>query len=502
MPETNPALYYDDEISISELLMKLWAKRGLIVMLPLVLAGLTIVGLLMSKSFQQPPTIEYFIELNGIRLEAQVAGRTTSTDKGTGNTSDTASRDSLATLYPNGAAFSPQDLVNPLVLKIIGADFDLDTQSLAKSIDVQFGTPISSGVLAEYRSALSANSNSSAADLANLNRHYEEKVNAAAKRGLKISIDFRELNVTEKVGQYIAESLAKAWNQVYIEQFNTSIPRKISRLQLTDGTTITNTAVGLQQADIKLREVEKGVAVMAESSFRGLRTDSGLSASDLLGSIGDFRRIFFEPVFSAAFEKQSSLSRLYEQGYRVQLETLAMEMTEIDARVSDIRNYQNRTLASNTQNSGNQSAQLDGSALTAIVKLSEQATLSVYLQESLNQRYELVKYKSDLMARLARIQPRNEDAAIELSNEFLQQTFDRYAIIIGGYRELLLTMQASQKDQIPSYYSVITQPESDRLTELLNKRDLLYITLALALGGMLAIITALVWPQRPQSQAS
>jgi hypothetical protein len=30
--------YYDDEISISELLMKLWAKRGLIVMLSLVLA--------------------------------------------------------------------------------------------------------------------------------------------------------------------------------------------------------------------------------------------------------------------------------------------------------------------------------------------------------------------------------------------------------------------------------------------------------------------------------
>jgi hypothetical protein len=30
--------YYDDEISISDLVMKLWAKRGLIVMLPLLLA--------------------------------------------------------------------------------------------------------------------------------------------------------------------------------------------------------------------------------------------------------------------------------------------------------------------------------------------------------------------------------------------------------------------------------------------------------------------------------
>ena len=38
IPPRDP--YNDDEISILELLMKLWAKRVLIVMLPLVLAGI------------------------------------------------------------------------------------------------------------------------------------------------------------------------------------------------------------------------------------------------------------------------------------------------------------------------------------------------------------------------------------------------------------------------------------------------------------------------------
>ena len=41
---------YDDEISIGELIQKLWRKRGLIVMLPLVLAGLTVTGLLIGKA--------------------------------------------------------------------------------------------------------------------------------------------------------------------------------------------------------------------------------------------------------------------------------------------------------------------------------------------------------------------------------------------------------------------------------------------------------------------
>ena len=56
---------YDDEISISELLMKLWAKRGLIIMLPLVLAGLTIALLLATKA-TAPDTLVYYVELVGI----------------------------------------------------------------------------------------------------------------------------------------------------------------------------------------------------------------------------------------------------------------------------------------------------------------------------------------------------------------------------------------------------------------------------------------------------
>ena len=57
---------YDDEISISELLMKLWAKRGLIVFFPLVLGGLTIAGLLLTKA-TSAEKLSYYIELTGRR---------------------------------------------------------------------------------------------------------------------------------------------------------------------------------------------------------------------------------------------------------------------------------------------------------------------------------------------------------------------------------------------------------------------------------------------------
>lgn len=489
MSDINPAPSYDDEISISELLMKLWAKRGLIVMLPLVLAGITIVALLASKSLQQS-TIDYFIELDGIRLENR-ANNLAST--GTGDEFQSSRSSRIHALYPNGTSFSPQDLVNPSVLKIIASDFDLDSQKLATSIDVQFGTPISNGVLAEYRAALSENSKSSVSDLAALNRRYEEKLNAAAKRGLKISVNFSKLGIAEKAGQSVAEALPKAWNQVYIEQFNTTMSPEIAGLRWTDITEITNTAVGLQEADTRLREVEKGARLIADDGrLRGLKTAADYSASDLLGSIGDFRRIFFEPVFYAAFEEESSLSRVYEQDYRLQIDALALEIAEIDARLDNLRNYQNRAQASDRQSTT--PAQLDGSALTTVVALAERAALSSYLQQSLDQRYELVKEKSDLATRLARINPRKDGGLGVIDDDFRQQAFDSYSRIISGYGALLIKAQATLKDQNPAYYSVMTQPKSSG-GKLFVKRDLLFIALALAMGGMLAIITALLWPK-------
>ena len=53
---------YNDEISIGELIEKLWRKRGLIVFLPLVLAGLTVAGLLLTKA-TSAEKLSYYIEL-------------------------------------------------------------------------------------------------------------------------------------------------------------------------------------------------------------------------------------------------------------------------------------------------------------------------------------------------------------------------------------------------------------------------------------------------------
>ena len=487
--------YYDDEISISELLMKLWAKRGLIVALPLVLAGLTLVGLLVGKTSQHN-TVSFYIELDGISLSSSPANSNSNSDTDTDTDTDTDS--DITTRYPNGTLFSPQDLMNPSVIAAVASQYALPSAELANHIDVQFGTPLSAGVLKEYEQAIAANSKASAQELGALNQQYERKFQATSKRGLKISVNFVELGVTEASGSQIAESLAKEWNTIYRKQFVTALPAAVAGLRWTDVVYDITSNVGIQEADNQLRQLQIGAELLAQDErLRGLKNARGTTASDLAGYFEDFRDIFFEPMFLATFSDGSSLSKIYEQDLRLRETELAHQIAELDTRLADIRSYQQQDRTSSSAQSGARDAtQIDGSALNTIVNLAAQASLSGYLQRTLDERYQLVQERTQLQTRLSRIAP-DQGSDTLLSPDFKELAQARYGTLVTGYADLLKNAQAILDSTLPSYYSVITQPEAEGT--LVDKRDLLFIALAIALGGMLAIIAALVWPQRQTS---
>ena len=512
MSETNPAPYYDDEISISELLMKLWAKRGLIVMLPLIFAGLTVVALLFGKTSTQNEVSSY-IELTGIVLSdtasdindgsSNNAKPSRSTDPASGTTtSDSSSNSSkgsssssskITTRYPNGTVFSPQDLTNPTVIALLAEDTGLNSQELAKAVDVQFGTPLSNGVLVEYKAALSANSNASTEDLIALNARYQRKLDAAAKRGIQVMVDFVALGVPLDEGERIAKLLPKLWNTVYIEQFATQMSPEIATRRWTRDNFDVTSAIGLQEADIQLTNLKKGVELLAsDHRLRGVKSSGGSTAADLKGYVDEFRRIFFDPLFLYAFNKDDTLTRIYAQDLRFEIQEIDREITELNSRLSEIKGYRSSEAAAARSGGTSGPLQMDGGGLTALVSLAEQAALSDYLEDSLNVRFELITRRAKLSTRLERIT--SDTVSGQVSESFIDTAVMRYKIITSTYGDILTKAQSVLQANTPSFYSVMTQPGTQS-SPLIGKRDLLFIALALALGGMLAIIAALVWPK-------
>ena len=492
MADTHPSPYernpYDDEISISQLLIKLWAKRGLIVMLPLIFAGLTVVGLLIGKTGQQT-SVSLYIELNGISLSSAV--------KTEDDDDDDDDDDLITTRYPNGVVFSPQDLMNPSVIKLASQETDVDTEELAKHIDVQFGTPLSNGVLKEYQAALSANSKASPEELATLNARYQRKIDATAKRGLKITVDFVELEISKDEGKRLVELLPRLWNQVYTEQFQTLLPSKVMGLRWTNDLHDLTSTVGLQEADIQIEALTLGIdTIIADDRLIGLRNPDGVTASDVRTYISRFRAIYFEPLFLAAFQTDPSLTKVYERDIKVEMRKIDSEINELNARLESLQGSK----AVNRAHSSGSSRQevgtgFDGGALSQVVSLAEQASGSRYIQATLEKRFELVEEKATLQARLERMTQSSDTT--EVTQGFVEMATGRYQTLVGGYDDLLRRAKAIVSETTPSFYSIVTQPQTEG--SLIAKRDLLFIALALTLGGMLAIIAALVWPQRQDS---
>ena len=493
---------YDDEISISELLMKLWAKRGVILALPLVLAGLTVVGLLAGKTVQQS-TVGYFIELNGIQVQKvtskddfgrQAPGSSNNNNNNNNNNNEMLA-DQLVAYYPNGTVFSPQDLLNPSVLLKLGEETDIEPIQLAEAISVDFGTPISSGLLEEYRAALSENSKASSQDLALINTRYQSKLDSASKRGLKISVNVLKLKISESQGIMIAEKLPEIWSNVFSTQFNTTLNTEIARLPAVLRQDL-STTTGLQEVDVQLASIMKGAELMNEDGrLRGLLNDREATPGDLLQSAKNFRAFYFEPLYQVTFEGRNSLSLVYQQDLSLQIDKITAEIAELNVRLENIKDFQNSGRTSGRPaGSGNQ-ASLDGSALTEVVGLAERAGLSSYLQATLDQRFELRKAQADLETQLRRINQESiPTSGSVISAEFKDTARQRYLQLVEDYAGLIEKAKALLRQQTPRFYSPTVQPSTS--TNLIEKRDFLFIALALALGGMLAIVAALLWPAR------
>ena len=462
----------EDEISISELIGKLWAKRGLIVFLPLIFAGLTIAGLLLSK-ISTGDSVSYYLELTG-------------TEKGT---------------YPNGADFSPQDLLNPEVVSRLAEQFNIEqTSDVAQHVSVTYGTPLSIGVIKAYQAALSANSKAGPEEIEQINQRYREQIQDAARRGLSVTVDYVALGIDQTTGMQLARKLPALWSEVFSKRFQIFLDTGIASLSINSGDADIRTTVGVIEIDSRLRAIKKGTDILLnDGRLKSLRTADGVSPADLEARIDDFRRIYFEPIYSSSFSSNDSLALVYRRDMELEIEQLDTELTELTARIETIKELQRNdrgTSDASGQNAGGSQMQIQGDALGQLVSLSQQASLSEYLQDSFNTRLERVNAKAELESQLKKMggAAQTTSRPFALSEEFMAESKDRYDTIERDYRNLLGAAQTTAEREIPVLYRVTSVVASDE--KLLEKRDLLFIALALALGGMLAIIIALLLPPK------
>jgi hypothetical protein len=369
----------DYEISIVDILAKLWRRRGLLVIIPILTGGLGVLAVLLMATQISAPVVHY-VNLTGI-------------EKGK---------------YPNGVDFSPRDLQSPEVLRSLADKFGIEqTEDFGEAISVSYSAPSTDGILKKYQVRLSQNG-LKAVEIDAINAEFNEELARATEKTAQISIDYQSIGVDKALAAQMAIELPKIWADVITTKFRVLDSTKLSGLSKAAELKL-SPAAGALESNIYVQSMLRGLQIIEEDGrLAGLQTESGITATDLRAQILDFDSLYLSAILSRNLSEEDTLTKFYQTELEFKIEKIKEEMDGMeDAIVSIQEVISGKTdVAVPGQSYSSDRMQVTGDAISNIVNLVNKSSLSGYLTQIYERKQELISERAELNLRLKKINER------------------------------------------------------------------------------------------------
>jgi hypothetical protein len=455
--------FSQDEISITDLLLKLWQRRGLIVVLPIVFLLLAVTFLFFTAVKTQSPTV-FFVQLHGI-------------DKAT---------------YPNGTSFSPQDLLVPEVLMRVASQLNLPMDDdLRKSIQIEYGVPTTVGLQRKYQETL-ANKKLSAVEINVINDAYQEELLKTTQGGLRITIDHLSLGLSPDQGAVLANALPRAWADVFTQKYRVLVDTRLDNISVSNKDNALTTTSEILSARSTLKRMFAGIkALNADNRLKAIVSDGGLNSSDILGDLEDFRELYFTTIFSGLFANPDAVADSFQTEVEFKITEITLEIEELNRSLIDLKNFGTQTSPNQMTNNTSDTVQFGDSSLKQVVELANQASLSDFVQQVLTSRRELINKRAGLQTEINRT---TGGSLAILDTTFLTAASLKLSILKNEYISLLHNAREIRRQAYGDFYVPLGSPYV--IGSLFPPKSILVLTLSVMLGGILAIMLSLVLPIR------
>ena len=452
-----------DEISITEIFYKLWRARGIVLMLPIIFGVLSLI-LVLLQQVRIAPTVEYYISLTGIEKSN----------------------------YPNGTQFSVHDLTAPEVISAVAAKLELpDSKAILDAVDVSLNGLGTTGILQKYQARLNRQG-LLPAEIDNLNQELGDELHRDAENTIKITVRYNRLNVPRQTGQELARALPKAWEEIFTTKYRildaTNLPG-----QPIDSTVKLHTSLGALEGSRILAAIKEGVDIIRQDSRLSLlQTDDKVTAAELTRISDNFDNIYMSAILSLNPKQADGVTEFYTSFYinevQLDIEQVNEQINGFQQTIDDIGDI----IASQQEHqlneaAGSDSIEVTGNALDAIVTLANQASLSSYLTSLFDAQAKLIDRRSTL-----RVQLRKITEAGVIPTAFMERAQFRFDRIIEQYNQLLALARDMNRRNNATLFSPIGAPME--VEAPLSRRAILIIVLAMMIGGLVAMVYALIRP--------
>lgn len=456
---------YQDEISLTDLIMKLWQRRGLLVVLPVIFLLLAVIYLFFTAVQTNPPTV-YFIQLQGI-------------DK---------------SVYPNGTRFSPQDLLIPEVLERAVAQLKLSVNDdLREAIQVEYGVPTTVGIQKKYQQKLAAK-NLSATDIEKINSDFQDELRRVSERGLRITVDHASLGLAAEQGAVLASALPRAWTEVFTQKYRVLVDTRLDNVSIVNNGNPLKTTSDILFARNTLRRIGRGLKVLSDDiRLQAIVSQSGFNSADLRSELQRFEELYFRPIFAGLFASPDETAASFMAEIKLQIDEINRNIAELDQSLTDIKGFRQRASERQLADGSRDSVQLIESTLNQVIELANQASLSDYMRQVLADRRDLSEKRAALQTELNRstsgIMPPKGQA-------FWESARSEFSTLVKEYVALLSNARQKSRQTYGDFYQPLGAP--DVINPALPPRAGLVLVLAVMIGGLIATMAALVWPARSE----
>ena len=450
-----------DEISVTDLLRKLWQRRGLLVILPVLFLLLAVIFLFITMVKTYSPTV-YYINLQGI-------------EKST---------------YPNGTRFSPQDLLSPEVLERAVKSLNIAVdKDLKAAIQVGFGMPTTKGIQKKFQKQLSSKK-LSATDIEQINKNYLDELRRVSERGLKIVVDHSSLGLSKAQGAVLATALPRAWTDIYTKKYRVFVDTRLENVAVVKDDNQLNTTADILVARNTLVRMARGLeTISADIRLRSVVSQSGFNSSDLRSQLKRFKEIYFRVIFDEMFANPDDIAKSFITNTRLKIDEINRNIDELNLSLADISSFSPRAAERVLPSRSSEVVQLGDNTLDQVIQLANQASLSDYLQQVLTARRELVLQRSALQTDLNRSKI---EFSAQSNEALLSQSQREFSSLVAEYTSLLKDARGTSQRNYGDFYKPLSAP--DVVGSILPTRAILILILAIFLGEFFAILLALILP--------
>lgn len=460
------------EISLRDVFTKVWRLRGLIVsiiFLSLLLAGLWV--LKTATDFRNP--VSYFVTLRNIENSK----------------------------FPNGTAFSPQDLLIPQVVDALRTRFDIPQQTdLRNFVSVEYDSPMAAAVSMKYSGRLAARGINQT-DIDNLNESYRSELQGLMQSGLRIDVDYAGLGVDKSTGISIAVAIPQIWSDIYSKQFRIFADTRLEGVAVTYSDENLDSSTSVITAKTRLDSIDKGLSLLSKDNrLASVTTRENKSAMDIIADLNRFRAVYFNPIFAESDDNGDRVSAIYMRERNLTVADWKRRADGLDRTLSDLREYQNSGKVSGNWEtasaareaiSGGQNIQVADGALGQIIELTNKASLADYMKTVLDQRQVIVEQISTLQKEIDLTQGA---AGIEISPQFREAAASELSHLTSDYQELLSIARQRMIDGAGDLYLPLSPPAV--AGSIFTVRSLIAFPIFLVIGVIISMALVVLWPER------